>query len=260
MMNHWGLIFTNILSVVVELGLPITLAILAVKRLKVSGWVVVTGVLTFLGSQVVHLPLLAGVNLLFLKNILPLPPVSVLPLFNGIVAGVLAGLCEETARLVGFKLLKSKAQSFNSGLALGVGHGGIESAIVGFIVLTSFVANVVSPSAQTAATFWATPITTPLAGAVERISAVSAHLFMSVLVWKAVANSNYWWFLLAIAYHTLIDFVTVYMSQSGASTWAIEGALSIFLVADVFFLWRFWVTERAKEKAIAEAEIIPAAE
>ena len=257
---NWGLVFTSVLAIVVELGLPITLAILAVKWLKVSGWVVVTGVLTFLGSQVVHLPLLAGINLLFVKNILPLPPTSLLPLFNAITAGVLAGLCEETARLVGFKALKKKGLPFNSGLALGVGHGGLESAIVGFIVLTSFISNVVSPSALTAATFWSTPITTPLAGAVERISAVSAHLFMSLLVWKAVANRNYLWFVLAIAYHTLIDAVTVYLSQTGYSVWTIEGALAVFLLADVIFLWRFWVTERAREKAALAQEAAPAVE
>ncbi|MEA5079215.1 MAG: YhfC family glutamic-type intramembrane protease [Anaerolineaceae bacterium] len=257
---NWGLVFTNVLAIVVEIGLPVTLGILAVKRGKVSIWIIVTGVLTFIGSQVVHLPLMAGINLLFINRIVPMPFAAVLPWFNAITAGVLAGLCEETARLVGFKVLKEKAQPFNSGLALGIGHGGLESVIVGFVVLFTFISNLLSTSALTTMTFWSAPITTPLAGAVERISAVSAHLFMSVLVWKAVANRNYLWYLLAFGYHAVLDAVTVFMSQSGFSMWAIEGVLTVFMLVSVFFLWRFWITERAKEKAAAELEPVPAME
>ncbi len=254
MTNNWALIVSYILAVLIQIGLPVTLAILAVKKLKVSGWVIVTGVLTFIGSQVVHLPLLAGINALFTKGILPVPSATVLPWFNAITAGLMAGLCEETARLVGFKILKAKAQPFNSGLALGIGHGGIESGIVGVLVLTSFVGGLTSSSALTAMQFWSTAWHLPLAGGVERITAVSAQILMSVFVWKAVTSRNYWWYVLAVLYHALIDGVSVMLVSAGLSAWGIESALLVFLVIDVVLLWRFWVKERAKEKASLEAE------
>lgn len=248
------LIVTYIVAILIEIGLPVALAVVAVKKFKVSGWVIFTGVLTFIGSQVVHIPLLSGINALFAQSILPLPSPAVLPWFNAITAGLMAGLCEETARLVGFKILKAKAKPFNSGLALGIGHGGIESVIVGVLVLVSLIGGLASPSVLEQTQFWATPWHLPLAGGVERIIAVSAQLLMSVFVWKAVTSHNYWWYVLAIAYHTLLDGVAVFLAQSGFSAWPLEGVFSLFLVVNVIVLWRFWVSERAKEKALAEAE------
>jgi hypothetical protein len=94
MEKNFLLIVAYIVAILIQIGLPVTLAILAVKKLKVSGWVIVTGVLTFIGSQVVHIPLLYGVNALFTKGVLPMPSVAFLPWFNAITAGLMAGLCE----------------------------------------------------------------------------------------------------------------------------------------------------------------------
>lgn len=251
---NWLLIISYVVAILTEIGLPVTLAILAVRKFKVSWWVILTGVLTFIGSQVVHIPLLQGISVLFSNGTLPTPPEWILPYFNAIFLGIMAGLCEETARLIGFKILKAKAKPFNSGLALGIGHGGVESVIVGGIVLVSLIANLVSKSALQTSQFWATPWHLPLAGGVERIVAISAQIFMSVLVWKAVATRNYWWYVLAILYHTVLDAVAVYLSQIGLSVWQLEGSISIFFVFNVILLWRIWVTERRKDKAAALAE------
>jgi len=255
---NWLLIASFIVAIVIEIGLPVTLAIVAVRKFKVSVWVVVTGVLTFIGSQVVHLPLLQGISLLFANGTLPTPPEWILPYFNAIFLGLMAGLCEETARLIGFKILKAKAKPFNSGLALGIGHGGIESVIMGVFVLISLVSNLTSNSALQTAQFWATPWHIPLAGGVERIIAVSAQIFMSVLVWKAVVSHNYWWFVLAILYHTVLDALSVYLMGIGLTTWQLEGALSLFFFFNIIVLWRIWIGERRKEKAaVMEESALP---
>lgn len=253
MEKNWLLIVSYIVAVIIEIGLPVTLAVLAIKKFKVAWIVIVTGVLTFIGSQVVHLPLLYGINALFTYKVLPMPSAALLPWFNAIVAGLLAGLCEETARLVGFKILKAKATPYTSGLALGIGHGGIESVIVGVVVLVSFSAGLFSTSALQITQFWSMPWHLPLAGGVERITAISAQLFMSVLVWKAVTSHNYWWYGLAVLYHTVLDGLSVVLTQNGFSAWALEGIIGLFLVFNVIVLWRFWVSEKAKEKAVAES-------
>lgn len=252
---NWLVLSTYMVAILIEIGLPIALVVFILRKFKVSWLVVLTGVITFVGSQVVHIPLLQGLTVLFNNGTLPMPPAWILPYFNALLLGVLAGLCEETARLIGFKVLKAKAKHFNSALALGIGHGGVESVIVGGLVLASLIAALVSklPVLQLAQ-FSATPWHLPLAGGVERIIAISAQIFMSVLVWKAVATRNYWWYVLAILYHTVLDAVAVYLSQIGLTTWQIEGSISIFFVFNVILLWRIWVTERRKEKTGALAE------
>lgn len=251
MEKNYLLVVSFIIAFLVEVGAPVTLAIIAIKRFKVSGWVIFTGVLTFIASQVIHIPLLSGVNLLFPKFVPPQIPNWVYALY----LGVMAGLCEETARLVGFKILKSKAKNFTSGLALGIGHGGVESVIVGGLVLFSLISNLTTTSVLQSNQFWAYPWHLPLAGGIERIMAITSHLVMTVFVWKAVASRNYWWYVLAIAYHTALDAVAGYASLSGMAAWSIEGLVGIFFVAGLIILWRFWVTERPKEKAAAEAEL-----
>jgi uncharacterized membrane protein YhfC len=269
--NHWILIATFILAALVEIGLPVALAIVVIKKLKVHWLVVLTGVLTFIGSQVVHIPLLqipALLNKLGVSLVLP----SAWPIgFYALYLGLMAGLCEETARWVGYKLLKKKASSYTSAFALGVGHGGIESiALAGVPVLISLLSVLFfNPQAQLArgvpegavqmsiaqvAQFWTTAWHLPLAGAVERITAISAQLLMSVMVWKAVAQKSWLWYVLAVLYHALLDGVAVYLSLGLALTaWQIEGSLTVFLIFDILFLILFWRKEKKAEKESIEA-------
>jgi Predicted membrane protein len=261
--SKWLLVLTYSLAALIEIGLPVTLALIVVRRFKVAWAVVLTGVLTFIGSQVVHIPLLQiPVLLQKLGVAVTLPqywPVWAYALY----LGLFAGLCEETARLVGFKILKrkSKAEDFKGGMALGIGHGGVESVIIGGVVLTSLiVALVYSNIPQTAtgaaaeaaksvqaqmAAFWSTPWHLPFAGAVERITAISSHLLMTMLVWKTVMRGKAWGYPLAVLYHTALDGVSVWLSTLGLSAWQLEGCLAVFMLLSLFLLWRIWVSEKA---------------
>jgi uncharacterized membrane protein YhfC len=271
MEGRLGLLVTYVLAVVVEIGLPVTLAILVIKKLKVHWLVILTGVLTFIGSQVVHIPLLqvpALLNKLGVAVALPQTwPIG----FYALYLGIMAGLCEETARFVGFKLLKSKAASYKSAFGLGVGHGGIESillaglpVIVGVISVLTFnpqallakgvAEGTVNMGIAQVAQFWASPWHLPLAGAFERVIAISAQILMSFMVWKAVVQRSWLWYLLAVAYHTLLDCFAVYLTSITTNAWVIEGALSIFLVVNVILLVMFWRKEK-KAEAATEAPV-----
>jgi uncharacterized membrane protein YhfC len=266
MVQNWLLFAAYIAAVIIEIGLPVTLAILIIKKLKVHWLVILTGVLTFIGSQVVHIPLLqipALLQKLGMNVTLP----SAWPIgFYALYLGLYAGLCEETARWVGYRLLKTKAASYKSAFGLGIGHGGIESiALAGVPVLISLLSVVFfNPQAMLAqgvpegtvqmsiaqvAQFWATPWHLPLASAVERITALSAQLLMSVMVWKAVTQKSWPWYLLAVAYHTLIDASAVYLLSLTSNAWVIEAVLLVYLVIDVVFLALFWKSEKKKEMA-----------
>ena len=117
-------IFSHILTILIQIGAPVSLAVILLRRFK-PGWIILlTGVLTFIGSQMVHLPLLSFINLLP-SNLKFLLDPSIYPLNYAILLGLLAGLCEESARWVGFKLLKQRGTSWKAALTLGAGHGGI---------------------------------------------------------------------------------------------------------------------------------------
>lgn len=58
---------------------------------------------------------------------------------NAVILGLSAGICEETARLIGFAALKARARSWQAALTLGIGHDGTESAIIGELELITFI-------------------------------------------------------------------------------------------------------------------------
>jgi uncharacterized membrane protein YhfC len=252
-----------VVAILVEIGLPLGLALIFLRRYRLGWGLVGVGVLTFIGSQVVHLPLLYGLSYLFQVGILPPPPTWLRPYFNPILLGLLAGLCEETARWVGYRLVKQKGNSWGGALTMGIGHGGIESTIVGVLVLVNFVLVLIAGpnglpqlgiSKSVIDSFWSTTWYMPLAGGVERITAVTCHLFMSVLVWQAVSKRNAWWYVGAVFFHAALDGVVTYFSQIGWSAWGIEAIAFGFMIIALFGLW--WVNglSQPEDEDLAEVE------
>lgn len=260
MESNWLLIAMYIVAVVIEIGMPVTLAILIVRKGKIGWIVLLTGLLTFIGSQVVHIPLLQ-VPALLQKLGVNVPMPSAWPIWGyALYLGIMAGLCEETARLIGFKILKNKASDFKGGLALGIGHGGTESIIVGLTVLGSLIAALsynataqlqsgvsqdeVNMAMAQLQSMLSMPWHLPLAGAVERITAVASQIFMSVLVWKTVLRGKAWGYWAAVLYHTALDALAVVLSSMGLAAWAIEASLLPFLAFSLVMIWVFWKKEK----------------
>jgi uncharacterized membrane protein YhfC len=270
-MINWALLAGYVLSLIVMIGLPIFLAFVVVRRFHVSWWVVLTGVITFIGSQVVHIPALAGVNALFSNGILPIPPANWIPLVNGLITGLLAGLCEETARWVGFKVLRDRGKPWGSALGLGVGHGGAEAIILavlgtGISLFTVLFYNAghqiasgtsmatVQNMLQQIAAFWGQPFYTGLLPGLERIIALSTQILLSILVWKAVVEHNFWWFLLAILYHTIVNAVGVFLVQNGMADYLVEGVLFLFFLLNFYLIYRFITDEEEAEEEAEDEE------
>lgn len=103
--------------------LPILLWIYFTRTFALSWKLVLAGALTFIASQILHIPLVFGMNS-FLQS-LPL-------LANAIILGLLAGIFEETARYILFKLILKNTRSWKEGILVGLGHGGIEALLSGF--------------------------------------------------------------------------------------------------------------------------------
>ncbi len=276
METNIGLFISYTVTILLMIGVPIALTVFVVRRFKVSWWVILTGVLTFLVSQVVHYPVLQLVTKLFNDGTLPIPSTQWIPLFNAVILGFLAALFEETARYFGFLILKKKTKRIEAGIGLGIGHGGIES--IGFAVwpffplfggalINFFYILFYSPGAQIAkgvsmdqvqytasqiAQFWTNPWHLGFLPGVERIIAISTQILLSVLVWKAIRSKNFGWFALAFLYHMLVDGIAVFLSYSGWGAWAIEGILAIFMLANIYLIYYFWKEESEKRKELAE--------
>jgi uncharacterized membrane protein YhfC len=252
-----------IFEIVFTIGFPILLAIWLIRRFKTGWGLFWVGVATFIGSQIVHIPLLYGLTALFKGMNLNFTAQTGL-IFNAVVLGLTAGLCEETARWVGYKLLKAKGKPFGAALTLAAGHGGIESILLaGVVVLVNLVimllvsanspllaslpASVMGQFQSSAASFWGLSPALPLAGAFERLSAISLHVALSVGVWLAVTRHNAWWYVAAVVWHAIVDGVTVYLSGIKILTaWGLEGVIAIFAVLGVIFV--VWVCRKNKSK------------
>lgn len=241
-------------------GLPVFLAVFVTRYFRVSWWVVLAGVLTFLASQAIHYPAVLGINALFNSGSIPVPTGNWVHVVNGVIGGLLAGIAEETARWVGFKLLYKKAERYGSSFALGVGHGGMESILLAVLGTgaTLFTVLAYNAGGQIAKgisieevqymlyqidMFWTTPWYNGLLPGVERIIALSLQIVLSTMVWRAVVDRSFTWFFLALIYHAVVDALAVYLSGIGWSYWAVEGVLAVFLALNIYMLYRFWKEE-----------------
>lgn len=240
------LIVSFILAILIEIFFPIALAFWVTRHYKTNWLLIGIGALTFVLSQVVHLPLLGALTALFSTKAIPFPGGTTGIILNALILGFLAGICEEPARWIGYKILKEKGNSFEAAVTLGVGHGGFESVgLIGFsvlanliimILITRFGVNIPGITPEQAAQFWSMPWHLPLAGAVERLITLVLHISLSTLVWLAIAKKNNLWLGAAILWHMIVDSSIVTLSSFGMSPWAIEGIYVFFGLGSILII------------------------
>lgn len=266
------LMITFLLAGTFNVVFPLILGWWIIKKKETNWKLFGVGVLTFIGSQIFHLPVVNGLTRAFSTGLLPSVGVLFAPYFNAIVLGLLAGIFEETARWIGYKLLKKKGDSFGGALTLGAGHGGIEAIIIGGSVLLSLVSMIALKSSDAALlalpadqaalaqqqmqSFWATPWYMPLAGAIERVSALGLHIALSVMVWISISFRKPIWFWLAVLYHAVVDGLAVIGMSFGVNVWIIEAGLVL-----ISFSMLYLIIKTAKRMDTARAvEEEPASE
>jgi len=159
-----------------------------------------------------------------------------------------AGVFEETARFVSFHILKKRRTGFGVALKHGIGHGGIEAALVGGTTMISnlaLAALFVTLGAQTLGAMYGPAVLTQaqaiadappailfLSG-VERMLALVVQISLSVVVYYSVYRPRkLWLFPLAILLHALVDCAPTLM-QSGMLTnvWLVEGIVAVCAAA-----------------------------
>lgn len=210
-----------IISLIICLVLPIGGIIYLKRKYKVKLKTFFIGMLAFfIAVQVLEAPIhyyLLSINKATSQFIMGSSIVYML------YGGLMAGIFEETARLISFKYL-IKDRYNTTAITYGLGHGGIEAILIGgiscinSIVYSIFINNGSFQSMMKAASVSEDLISKTynqyvnsssflfLMTGVERILALSIQISLSVLVFYAVKEKKYIYFFLAILCHAFIDF------------------------------------------------------
>jgi len=246
------LIAAYLLSVSGMIVLPLLLAFYLVRKFKLSWKLVLAGALTFIASQILHIPVVYALTALFRGGVISIPATWTLP-FNAVILGLLAGIFEETARWVLYKFILKDAKTWNEGVLVGVGHGGVEAVLLGFVALASIVsmiamrnvdlstlgipADQIELAKQQVTDFWSAPMYMAFLGLIERVFAVSLHLSLSMMVLYSVAYKKPSWFWIAILWHAIVDALAVYLMPT-LGTLGIEAVVGVCAIISLIILLR----------------------
>jgi uncharacterized membrane protein YhfC len=235
------LIAAYIISFLGMILLPVLLWVYFTRQFALSHRLVLAGALTFIAAQVLHIPLVFGINS-FLQS-LPL-------IANAVILGLLAGIFEETARYILFKFILKNIRSWKEGILVGLGHGGIEAILLGIAAAAGFVfmlgyrnidlsavpsipADQLELARQQVEAYWSAPWYMALMGFIERIFAICLHVSLSVMVLYAVVYRQPIWFWLALLWHAFVDAVAVYVVQK-VGVLAVEGIVAVFAIISLW--------------------------
>ena len=234
--------------------LPILAWIYFARRFQLSWKLILAGGLTFIASQIPHIPLLQVLTAMFKNGTLPSPPQSWSLIFNAVLLGLLAGIFEETARLILFKFVLKKVHTWKEGILVGLGHGGTEAVILGILAALAFFrmlayrnvdlstipsipADQLTLAKQQVAAYWSAPVFSALAGVIERAFAICLHVSLSAMVLYSIAARKSLWYWIALLWHALIDGVAVVLGGLHVSVLGQEGFVGLMAILSLGILF-----------------------
>ena len=253
-------IFVRILNPVLMILLGLAAGIIVSRQRFVEWKLYGIGALTFIGSQILHIPFNVWILNPILENLDMLTEGAYLVIL-AITLGLSAGVFEETFRYFVYRFWIKDARRWKDGLMFGAGHGGIEAILLGILSLLT-VFQIVTLSEQDLsrlipeeqlplaeaqiAAFWAVPWYGVFLGAIERVFALCFHIAASVLVLQVFQRRNILWLFGAIGLHAGLDALAVY----GARAWGpyiTEGALALFTVFSLAIIFVLRTEEQQEE-------------
>ena len=261
-------------AAILTLALALGTGIFITRRFGLNWRLYWIGALTFVGSQVLHIPFNSYVlNPMVINSILPVIPESlgrtVLIVF---LFGLSAGLFEETARYLVFARWIKDDRTWRRALLFGAGHGGIEAIILAFLVLMTYLQlmnlqgkdlSLLMPTltpeqltlAQTQVSqYWSMPWLMSMMGFVERVFTLPLHIANAVLVLQVFRRNQVRWLWLAVGWHTFVNFAGLMMTELlKAYSWAAyatEGMLGLLALVSLWIILRLRSPEPAPEPAV----------
>ena len=247
-----------------EIGIPFIIGFFIVRRYNVPWSIFGWGALFFILIQVIHTPLVIGIQSpLYQFLIVTFPgPYQAIAIFS-IVLGLLAGLFEEIGRYLVYKYIFPRRPidlRKENGLQFGIGWGGIESMAVGGIMILTMLSYIVAvplTSTQIDAINKSTggiltdeqialirkqnetllnlkPLDL-LPSLIERIMTITLHLAWSLMVLAAVVQKRTILLATTILWHTVADAVAVFLGQT-AGILAAEMAVFVMALIGIWYI------------------------
>lgn len=152
------------------------------------------------------------------------------PVAFAVYGAITAGVFEEVGRYIAFRFILPSRRSWKDAVGYGIGHGGIESILLGLALNLQYLVFARMQNAGTLssfhgipqsalATLQATLLGSPwvfLLGGIERICALAVQIALSILVLRAVADRRISYLVYAILLHAAVDFAPA-LFQIGAA-------------------------------------------
>lgn len=215
------------ISAIISIGLPIVLFIIFYKKYSAKIIPMIIGIAGFILFALV---LERSIHSIVLEKF----ALRGKPLIYIIYGIFMAGVFEETARFISFKILKKKYNGVGTGLAYGIGHGGIEAILfVGLSMINTIIFAIILNSGNIETITYKlqgealeqinTQITTILTtspylflvSGIERVFAICIQLSLSIIVFYSVYGKNkLWLYPFSIILHAIIDIPAAAMQVS----------------------------------------------
>jgi uncharacterized membrane protein YhfC len=243
----------HLINAILMMAVPIALAIILVRKWKLSWRFWFVGGATFVLSQVGHIPFNTLMTMLLNNTSLAALPAQKALYFNAAFLGLSAGLFEELFRYGMYRWWLKDARSWRKAVIAGAGHGGVEAIILGGLALLAFfqftaMRNVdlstlytgktlVTAQAQVSA-YWSATWYDSLLGAVERFFTIVVQISFSVIVLQAFIRRKWGWVVLAILYHALVDASALIVMQLTNAYWT-EGLVGVFALVSLLIILLF---------------------
>src|SRR5512139_706651 len=239
----------NVLGMIV---LPILLAFYVTRKFSLPWKLIFAGGLTFIVSQIFHIPFLYGLTAMFTAGVLPAIPAAWTTLFNAILLGLLAGIFEETARWILFKFILKNAKTWEQGIVVGTGYGGTEALILGILAFVQVGGMIAMRNADLAArvppeqlelakqqlaAFWSAPMYMAFMGLIERIFAICLQISLTIMVLYSVVYRQPIWFWIALFWHAFVDALTVYLMPT-IGVLGVEAVIGVCAIISLVILFR----------------------
>lgn len=260
---------TNALNFILMFVLAFGTGIYLTRRFHLDWRLYWIGAITFILSQLIHIPLNSILTSLFQEGILPVPPENWHGVFNAVILGLTAGLCEEGTRYAVYRWWAKEARNWRQALLFGAGHGGVEAVLIGILVFFTYInmvylrdanlAEHVSPQRlpliqQQLELYWSSTWYVSLLGALERAFTIPVHIALAVTVLQAVTRRQPLWLLLAISAHALFNASALLIAGKWGAL-AAEGVIGLMSVGAI--LWIFYLREEMPEERIEVEYIQP---
>jgi uncharacterized membrane protein YhfC len=241
--------FLNALGIII---LPIVLAFYVTRKFSLPWKLIFAGGLTFIASQILHIPVVSGLTAMFRNGTLPAIPSAWSTLFTAVVLGLLAGIFEETARWILFKFILKDAKTWEQGVVVGTGYGGTEALILGVLMIATILrmtalrnvdlATLVPPeqvelAKRQIAEFWSTPWYLTFVAFLERVFAICLQISLTIMVLYSVAYKKPIWFWIALLWHAFVDAVPIYLAPM-IGKYTVEAFVGIFAAISLVILFR----------------------